>query len=239
MTAQRWTSDLHAVDQVLRSYSWADGLASDGAVLQSMQDHMEGGEGAARLLAMAELLKAVAEEGLGKSEEALWDWQTAWNLSPEIGGVNLGVYGSAGTRLRERIAPELAQAAAAAPGAPPGESPWARAHQRQDIQIIEALKERGAKITKPEKIAAPPPKYPLGARHGCLNGNVVIESILDTRGMVTHFHVLQSVSPLLDLAALQALQQWRFDPARLDGKPVKVYYTLTVNFATRNCVPRG
>src|ERR1700728_4340262 len=98
MTAQRWTSDLHAVDRVLRSYSWADGLASDGAVLQSMQDHMEGGEGAARLLAMAELLKAVAEEGLGKSEEALWDWQTAWNLSPEIGGVNLGVYGSAGTR---------------------------------------------------------------------------------------------------------------------------------------------
>jgi protein TonB len=141
--------------------------------------------------------------------------------------------------LRDRIAPELVQAAAAAPGTPPGESPWARAHQRQDIQVIEALKERGAKITKPEKIDAPPPKYPAGARHGCLNGNVVIESILDTRGRVTHFHVLQSVSPLLDLAALQALQQWRFEPARLDGNPVKVYYLLTVSFATRNCVPRG
>jgi TonB family protein len=34
----------------------------------------------------------------------------------------------------------------------------------------------------------------------------------------------------LDRAALEAVQNWRFKPATLQGRPVKVYYTLTVNF---------
>jgi outer membrane biosynthesis protein TonB len=31
-------------------------------------------------------------------------------------------------------------------------------------------------------------------------------------------------------SALDAVCDWRFKPATLDGRPVKVYYTLTVNF---------
>jgi len=34
----------------------------------------------------------------------------------------------------------------------------------------------------------------------------------------------------LDKAAVDAVQRWRFKPAMLAGKPVKVYYVLTVNF---------
>ena len=33
--------------------------------------------------------------------------------------------------------------------------------------------------------------------------------------------------------ALEALRQWRFAPAKLEGKPVKVYYVITINFALR------
>jgi outer membrane biosynthesis protein TonB len=29
---------------------------------------------------------------------------------------------------------------------------------------------------------------------------------------------------------VEAIQQWRFKPAMMSGRPVKVYYTLTVNF---------
>ena len=34
----------------------------------------------------------------------------------------------------------------------------------------------------------------------------------------------------LDRAALDAVEKWKFKPATLEGKPVKVFYTLTVNF---------
>jgi periplasmic protein TonB len=34
----------------------------------------------------------------------------------------------------------------------------------------------------------------------------------------------------LDRAAVEAVEKWRFKPAMLEGRPVKVYYVLTVNF---------
>lgn len=43
-------------------------------------------------------------------------------------------------------------------------------------------------------------------------------------------HVLKPLPMGLDRAALDAVAKWRFKPATLQGKPVKVYYTLTVNF---------
>ncbi len=34
----------------------------------------------------------------------------------------------------------------------------------------------------------------------------------------------------LDREAVSAVQQWKFKPAMLASKPVKVYFTLTINF---------
>ena len=44
--------------------------------------------------------------------------------------------------------------------------------------------------------------------------------------------VLRSV-PLLDAAALEAVQQWRFTPTLLNGEPVPVVMTVTVVFTLR------
>jgi hypothetical protein len=44
--------------------------------------------------------------------------------------------------------------------------------------------------------------------------------------------VLKSV-PLLDEAALQAVKEWRYDPTLVNGKPVPIKMTVTVNFSTR------
>jgi len=41
--------------------------------------------------------------------------------------------------------------------------------------------------------------------------------------------VLRGV-PMLDQAAVAAVQQWRFEPARLNGQVVPVVMTVTVNF---------
>ena len=54
--------------------------------------------------------------------------------------------------------------------------------------------------------------------------------MIDEQGRVTNERLIRGLPMGLDQAALEAIQQWRFKPALLDGRPVKVYFTLTVNF---------
>jgi hypothetical protein len=43
----------------------------------------------------------------------------------------------------------------------------------------------------------------------------------------------QGVHPELDLAAMRAVSQWRYTPTLLEGDPVPVYMTVTINFRLR------
>jgi protein TonB len=47
---------------------------------------------------------------------------------------------------------------------------------------------------------------------------------------VTSVQVLRSI-PLLDQAAVDAVRQWRYRPARLNGQPLPVVVTITINFS--------
>jgi TonB family protein len=228
-----WKASLQEVDKNLRSAQWAPALEADDADLRAMRSHIEGGAGAGQLLALALLLKAVAEEGLDRADDAFWDWQMAMSLDPRVGQVDLGVYGEVGHRLAARVAPELA--APAKDAAPTADSPWARAHS---MPPADSPLSAGV-VTKPVKISGITPEYPGAAGKACKEGRVVIESVLDATGKVTKFHVVETASPLLTLASLEAVRQWRFEPARRDGTPVAVYYSLTVDFKTRSCMPHG
>jgi periplasmic protein TonB len=61
---------------------------------------------------------------------------------------------------------------------------------------------------------------------------LIIEAILDPDGIVIGARTLRSI-PLLDEAALGAVQQWRFTPTLVDGVPRAVMMTVTVNFTLR------
>ena len=75
------------------------------------------------------------------------------------------------------------------------------------------------------------PRYTEIARRVRLEGRVVLQAVIDKRGEVTSVRVLAGLGLGLDQAAVEAIRSWRFDPALLaDGRPVAVYYTLTVNF---------
>jgi protein TonB len=91
-----------------------------------------------------------------------------------------------------------------------------------------------AEVRRPEKIKAPPPSYPFAARKQRLIGRVIIEAIIDTEGRLRHPAVIDpaDASDLVVFAAsaLDTVCDWRFRPATLDGRPVKVYYTLTVTY---------
>jgi len=88
----------------------------------------------------------------------------------------------------------------------------------------------GGDVTRPEKIAGPNPQYTEIARKARIQGVVIVEAIIDKTGVVTNVRVLKPLPMGLDQAAVEAVKKWKFKPATLNGKPVDVYYNLTVNF---------
>lgn len=90
----------------------------------------------------------------------------------------------------------------------------------------------GGEIQPPRKIVDVAPVYPPLAQSIGIEGLVVIEATIAVDGRVQDARVLRSV-PLLDAAALAAVRQWTYTPTRLNGEPVSVIMTVTVNFQLR------
>ena len=60
-------------------------------------------------------------------------------------------------------------------------------------------------------------------------GVVILECTISPQGKVTDVKVLRGI-PLLDQAAVDAVKQWVYTPTLLNGVPVPVIMTVTVNF---------
>ena len=87
----------------------------------------------------------------------------------------------------------------------------------------------GGKIKAPVKIKDVAPVYPAMAQTAHVSGAVIIEATIGSDGKVIDAKVLRSV-PLLDQAALDAVRQWEYTPTLLNGVPVPVVMTVTINF---------
>lgn len=88
----------------------------------------------------------------------------------------------------------------------------------------------GGDVAAPNKISAPQPQYTEIARKARIQGVVIVQAIINKQGNVTDVKVLKGLPMGLDQAAVEAIRKWKFEPATLNGKPVDVYYNLTVNF---------
>jgi TonB family protein len=88
----------------------------------------------------------------------------------------------------------------------------------------------GGNIKPPAKIRDARPVYPDVALNARVAGIVILEVTLGTDGAVSDARVLRGV-PLLNDAALDAVKQWQYEPTLLNGVPVPVIMTVTVNFA--------
>src|SRR5437867_309425 len=87
----------------------------------------------------------------------------------------------------------------------------------------------GGNIRAPQKTKDVKPTYPAIAQSARVQGVVIIEATIGPTGLVQEAKVLRSI-PLLDAAALDAVKQWVFTPTLLNGVPVPVIMTVTVNF---------
>ena len=90
----------------------------------------------------------------------------------------------------------------------------------------------GGNIPPPRKVYEVKPIYPAEAMDAKVQGVVVVDCTIATDGSVSDARVVQSV-PMLDDAALAAVRQWRFTPTLLNGEPVPIEVTLTINFTLK------
>jgi protein TonB len=131
--------------------------------------------------------------------------QTATELTPESDGLLPGVPGVPTGEIVNYV-----------PAPPPPHKPF----------------RVGGEVRAPRKLRDVAPKYPAIAQQARIEGTVVIDAVIGVDGRVAEMRVTQSV-PLLDQAARDAVIQWVFTPTRLNGEPVAVVMTVTVEFRLR------
>ncbi|MEP0775354.1 MAG: M56 family metallopeptidase [Acidobacteriota bacterium] len=86
-------------------------------------------------------------------------------------------------------------------------------------------------ITEPRKINSVPPVYPLEARRERVVGVVILDVIIDEQGRPADIKVLRGLPFGLTEAAVEAVRQWRWEPATMEGQPVPVILTVTIRFS--------
>jgi periplasmic protein TonB len=87
----------------------------------------------------------------------------------------------------------------------------------------------GGDVKQAKLISSVPPVYPSLAKSQHVSGNVQVDALIDANGRVTTMKVVSGPT-LLQQAAMDALKQWKYQPATLDGKPVSMHLTVTLQF---------
>lgn len=85
-------------------------------------------------------------------------------------------------------------------------------------------------VTAPRVTYKPEPEYSEEARKAKYQGTVVLGLIVDSSGRPRQLRVQRGLGMGLDEKALEAVKNWKFDPAEKDGKPVAVMISVEVEF---------
>ena len=85
-------------------------------------------------------------------------------------------------------------------------------------------------MSAPRAIFKPDPEYSTEARLAKYQGTVVLNLVVDASGTPRQVHVARSLGMGLDEKAVEAVRQWKFEPARKEGKPVAVAVSIQVAF---------
>jgi TonB family protein len=78
-------------------------------------------------------------------------------------------------------------------------------------------------------VASRVPVYPEAVKAAHIEGPVVAQAIISKDGFVDHVHIIEG-NPRLRNAAAEAIYKWRYRPYLLNGQPVEVATTVTVDF---------
>lgn len=214
--ADPWRSELEAADAALRAGRYREARRRAQKTTNGMFKVVRGGRDAGPLLGLAVLFRALAEAGLGNEEAASWDWHMVAALHAPLTESDLSAYGDLGARMAENK-PRMPVPCESCPDA-------------------NATATADGDISPPQRAKAAPPRYPPALNLSCITGTVVVQMVLTRDGTPTlPVNLSTDSNPIFVYSAFETLRNWRFNPARLGGRPVTVFYNLTINFKAPWC----
>ncbi|MFN8006388.1 MAG: energy transducer TonB [Terriglobia bacterium] len=125
---------------------------------------------------------------------------------------------------------------------------------KKDIGVVRILKIEAFTVENPELFEAPtyaefwaqcdnvvepevqykiPPKYPLSARKNGEQGKVVTYAVIETDGSLSHLAIIHKATPDLEAAALQAVSEWHYKPAKCGETPIRFQTSIQSEFSSR------
>ena len=87
----------------------------------------------------------------------------------------------------------------------------------------------GGQVQAPALFRRVEPVYPMIAQAAAIDGVVILDAIVDERGHITSVKVLRG-HPLLAKAAMTAVEQWEYEPLKLNGTPTAFELTVSLWF---------
>lgn len=129
---------------------------------------------------------------------------------PSVGPVTISV------RSTPRPAPRRSTAAEASPA-----QPSRRGQEKSAVRTVDQL---------PKALDAPRPRYPRSEQRKGREGVVRVKLLIDERGRVEAVRFLSGGRAFRE-AVEDVIHRWRFDPAREDGTPVKIWATTSFRFS--------
>ncbi|HKD86623.1 MAG TPA: energy transducer TonB [Terriglobales bacterium] len=88
----------------------------------------------------------------------------------------------------------------------------------------------GGGVSAPRALDTPDPEYSEEARKAKYQGTCILWLIVDPNGRPRDIKVARALGMGLDEKAIEAVRNWKFEPAMKDGKPVAVQINVEVNF---------
>jgi protein TonB len=135
-------------------------------------------------------------------------------LGGEKGGVVGGTVGGTGTGTGEGNG---------GGNAPPPPPPAPEPKDEGPLRV-------GGDVKAPVATNRAKPDYTDAARKAHISGVVVVEAVVNRQGEVEQVKVLKGLPMGLSEEAVEAVKKWHFSPGTLNGQPVDVIFSLTVNF---------
>lgn len=215
VAAERWRAIGRQIERDL-----ADGRAIRAArsarrMVGELVDQLAAGPDDGATLGGMLLLQAVAESALGNRADALWSWSLAQGVDPSLLTADLSRFGAVADLLADNRLREPAQDGQLA---------------AEELADRPGVFERASAAEPPRVVRLPDPEYPRAARAAGLAGAVILQVLLDRQGQPRSPVIVESPAPPLAWAAAEAVRQGRYEPARLDGRPIAVYYDIRIDF---------
>ena len=88
----------------------------------------------------------------------------------------------------------------------------------------------GGNVVAAQLVSKVAPTYPEIAQEKGIEGPVLLEAVISTGGNILSLKAVTTADPDLAAAAMAAVQQWHYQPTLLNGQPVEVVTTITVEF---------